>query len=163
MELKRVIEAIAIQSGLLSELLQVLERETNEMGAVNINAMSLSNLTKEELTARISAHTPLFQQAVSALTAREGLPASTSLGKLAEHIAKKGGRELRIQQQQLLGLAERVRRATSLNREIAERFTSMVADSLSLMTRLINQSNVYGASGGYLQRSATAVMINREA
>ena len=60
-------------------------------------------------------------------------------------------------------LAEQVRRSTTLNREIAERFTSMVADSLGLMTRLINQSNVYGASGGYLQRPATAVMINREA
>jgi len=163
MELKRVIEAIEIQSGLMSELLQVLERETGEMGSININAMSMTNLTKEELTARITAHTPLFQQAVSALATREELPASTSLGAIAEHLAKKGSRELRTKQQQLLRLAERVRRATSLNREIAERFTSMVADSLGLMTRLINQSNVYGASGGYQQRPATAVLINREA
>jgi flagellar biosynthesis/type III secretory pathway chaperone len=163
MELKRVVEAVAIQSGLLSELLLVLECETDEMGAVNINAMNLSNLTKEQLTARIAAHSPLLQQAVSALAVREGLSGTTTLGTVAEHIAKKGSRELRTRQQQLLRLAERVRQAAALNREIAERFTSTVTDSLSLITRLMNQSNVYGASGGYLQRSAGAVMINREA
>ncbi|MDD2272969.1 MAG: flagellar protein FlgN [Desulfuromonadaceae bacterium] len=163
MELKKMLEEIAVQTQLLNELLQVLERETAEMGDVNINAMNLSNRSKEELTARIAEHTPSLQKAISAQAVREGLPGSASLGMVATHIAKRGNRELIAKQQQIHRTAERVKQVAALNREIAERFASSITTSLNLITRLVNQSNVYGASGSYQQRSAGAVMINREA
>lgn len=156
-------EEISVQAELLNQLLQVLERETAEMGDVNINAMNLSNQTKEELTARIKEHTPYLQQAISAQAVREGLPGSATLGTVAEHIAKKGNRELLAKQRQIRGTAERIQQVAALNREIAERFASSITTSLSLITRLVNQSNVYGASGGYQQRPVDAVMVNREA
>lgn len=163
MELKKMLEEITVQAELLNQLLQVLERETAEMGDVNIDAMNLSNQTKEELTAKIAEHTPCLQKAISAQAVREGLSGSASLGTVATHIAKKGNRELLAKQQQMHRTAERVKQVAALNREIAERFASSITESLSLITRLVNQSNVYGASGGYRQQSAGAVMINREA
>jgi len=163
MELKKMLEEITVQTELLNQLLQVLERETAEMGDVNINAMNLSNQAKEELTTKIKEHTPSLQQAISAQAVREGLPGSTSLGAVATHIAKRGNRELLTKQEQIRGTAERIQQVAALNREIAERFASSITTSLSLITRLVNQSNVYGASGGYQQRPVDAVMVNREA
>jgi flagellar biosynthesis/type III secretory pathway chaperone len=163
MELKIMIEEITVQTGLLNELLQVLERETSEMGDLNITAMDLSNKAKEELIARIATRSPHLQRAVSELAVHEGLPGSASLGAIAEHVAKTGNRELLVKQQQIHRTAERVQQVAALNREIAERFASTATSSLNLITSLINQSNVYGASGGYQQRPAGAVMINREA
>lgn len=163
MELTKVIDEVAAQTGVLNELLQVLERETAEMGDVNISAMNISNKTKEELIAKIVAHSPCLQRAISALAVREGLPESTTLAALAEFFAKRGNRELLVKQQQIHVTAERVKQVAALNFEIAERFVLSVTTSLDLITRLINQSNFYGASGGYQQRSAGAVMINREA
>lgn len=163
MELKKMIEELTVQTGLLNELLQVLERETAEMGDVNINAMNLSNKAKEELTVRIAKQTPCLQQAISAQAVREGLPGSASLGTVAAHIATRGNRDPLARQQQIRMTAERIQQVAALNREIAERFASSITTSLSLITRLVNQSNVYGASGGYQQRPVDAVMVNREA
>ncbi len=49
-----------------------------------------------------------------------------------------------------------------MNLEVAQRFSSTVTLSLDLMTRLVNQSNMYG-TGGYQQRQTGAVIINMEA
>ena len=163
MEFKKLIDEIAAQTELLNELLAVLERETTEMGEVNIAAMTLSNQAKEELIGRIAERSPHIQLAVTQLAAREGLAGATTLGTVAEHVAKKGKREILAKQQQIRATAERVQQVAALNREIAERFSASVTSSLSLITRLINQSNVYGASGGYQVRPTGAVMINREA
>lgn len=163
MELNTLIDEITVHAGLLNELLQVFERETAEMGAVDIAAMNVSNQAKEELMARIAGHSPRLKQAISVLAAREGLSASASLGELAEHVAQKGNRKLLAKQQEIHGIAERIQQVAALNREIAERFSDSVTSSLGLITRLISQSNMYGASGGYQQRPAGAVMINREA
>lgn len=163
MQLKKMIEEITIQTGMLNELLQVLERETTEMGDVNTAAMNVSNEAKEELIARIAEHAPHIKQAVAALAINSGLSVTTSLGTVAAFVAKGGSPELLAKQQQIQKTAERVQQVAALNHEIAERFASSVTTSLNLITRLINQSNVYGASGGYQQRPAGAVMINREA
>src|SRR6266567_308510 len=121
MELKKMIEEIAVQTGLLKELLQVLERETSEMSDLNITAMGLSNTAKEELIARIATRSPYLQRAVSELAVHEGLPGTASLGTIAEHVAKTGNRELLAKQQQIHRTAERVQQVAALNREIAER------------------------------------------
>jgi flagellar biosynthesis/type III secretory pathway chaperone len=163
MELKKLIAEISLQAALLDELLQVLERETVEMGDVNISAMDLSNRTKEELFAKIAGQTPILQQAISAHAVCEGLPVSASLGELAKCIAKRGDRELLTKQQQIHRTAERIRQVSALNVEIAERFSSSVTSTLGLISRLINQSNIYGSSGGFLRQPAGAVIINREA
>lgn len=163
MELKTLIEAEALQAVLLDQLLAILERETAEMGDINIAAMAGSNHDKEELLAKIAAHAPVLKQAVSAMAAREGLSAQTSLGALVEQLAAKGIKEPLIKQQQLRRTADRIQQVAGLNREIAERFASTVTTTLNLITRMINQSSVYGSSGGYQQRRTGAVMINMEA
>ena len=163
MELNSLIDEITVHGGLLQELLQLFERETVEMGEVNIAAMNVTNQAKEELIARIAGHSSRIKQAIAALAAREGLPATASLGELAEHVAKKGNRKLLAKQQEIHETAERIQQVAALNHEIAERFSDTVTSSLGLITRLISQSNMYGASGGYQQRPAGAVMINREA
>lgn len=162
MVLKKLIDEITVHTGLLEELLQVLERETVEMGDVNITAMALSNQMKEDLIDRVATHSQHLQRAISDLAIHEGLSESTLLSTVAAHVARKGNRELSTKQQQLLGTAVRVQQVAGLNGEIAERFASSVTSSLSMITRLINQSNVYGASGGYQQRPAGAVMFNKE-
>ncbi len=163
MEMKKILDAIDVQSGLIAELLKVLEQETAEMGDINIEGMAASNQAKEELVSRIALHAPVMQLAISEIAASCGLPGTASLKNIAEHLAQKGKIELFLKQQQLAGTADKVQQVASLNREIAEQFSSTVTTTLSLITRLINQSNVYGASGGYQQRQTGAVMINREA
>jgi predicted transcriptional regulator len=163
MELKKLMEVLAIEAGLLDDLLALLERESAELGNIDIIAMAASNQDKEMLISKIAEHSPHMQQAVSACAVREGLAAATSLGALAEHLSKKGRKELLQEQQRLNKTADKIKQAAALNQEIAEKFATMVTTSLGLITRLINQSNVYGASGGYQQRPAGAVMINREA
>jgi flagellar biosynthesis/type III secretory pathway chaperone len=163
MEIKKLVEEITVETGLLEELLKVFERETAEMAKIDLTAMALSNEQKEELIARINVHSSSLLSAISRLALREGLPESTSLAALSEFVAKKGNTELLSKQQNIRRTTERLQQVAALNREIAERFASNVTTSLALITRLINQSNVYGASGGYQQRSAGAVMINREA
>ncbi len=163
MELKKLMEALAIEAGLLDDLLALLERESAELGNIDIIAMAASNQDKEMLITKIAEHSTQMQQAVSACAVSERLAASTSLGALAEHLSKKGHRELLSKRQQMSKTADKIKQAAALNQEIAERFAAMVTTSLGLITRLINQSNVYGASGGYQQRPASAVMINREA
>lgn len=163
MELKKLMETLAIEAGLLDDLLALLERESAELGNIDINAMAVSNQDKEMLINKIAGHSPHMQQAVSACAVREGLAAATSLAALAEHLSKKGNRELLSKQQQISKTAAKIKQAAALNQEIAERFAAMVTTSLGLITRLVNQSNVYGASGGYQQRPTGAVMINREA
>lgn len=163
MEIKKILDAIDVQSGLLTDLLKVLEQETAEMGDINIDGMAASNQAKEELVNRIAENAPVMKLAISEIAAGCGLPDTASLINIAEHLAQKGTVELLLKQQQLAGLADRVQQVGSLNREIAEQFSATVTTTLSLITRLINQSNVYGASGGYQQRQTGAVMINREA
>lgn len=163
MEIKKLIEAITVQTELLNELLQVLERETSEMANIDINAMNLSNQAKNELIARVAEHSQNLQRTTSALAVHEGLQATASLGAIAEHVAKKGNRQLLTALQQLGRIAEQLQEVTVLNSGIAERFVSNVTTALRLIASLINQSNVYGASGGYQQRPTGAVIINREA
>lgn len=163
MDLKKLTEAASIQTELLHDLLAVFERETVEMGDVNVAAMADSNIAKEDLLKKISEHAPVLKQAISDVAVREGLGANTSLGALAEVLWKKGNRDVLATQQQIKSVAEKVQQAAGLNREIAERFNSTVTTTLTLITRLVNQSNVYGASGGYQPSRTGAVIINMEA
>lgn len=163
MKLNELLDRLAVQSGLLDELLAVLERETVEMGNINVNAMAEVNQAKEELINRISGHTQTMQQALSGLAVSYDLPATTSLKGIAEHLAKNGNGELLLKLERLSRTSDRIQQVAALNREIAERFSTTITTSLTLITRLINQSNVYGASGGYQRNSTGAVMINREA
>ena len=163
MELKKTVEIVTIFSGLLNELLAVLERETVEMGALNVTAMGASNQEKEALIKKISDHELILKRAVSALALREGLAPAASLGSVAEFMAKRGRKELLEKRLQVKSAADKIQHVAALNREIAEKFSTTVATTLTLITRLTNQSNVYGSSGGYQQPRKGAVMINMEA
>lgn len=163
MELKILIEAAAVQAGLLDDLLAVLERETAEMGAVNLTAMGCSNNAKEELLNKIAAHAPVLKRAVSGVAVREGLGAEGTFSVMAKLLEKKGVSEPLMKQRQIKATADKIQQVAGLNREIAERFSSTVSTTLNLITRLINQSSVYGSSGGYQQPRTGAIMINMEA
>lgn len=163
MELNPLLDMLIEQSLLLEELLTVFERETVVMGDINISEMSNSNQAKEELINKIAKHSQIIQQAVSGLAVSYNLPANTPLKVIAEHLAKKGNEELLLKLQQLSITTDRIQQVAALNMEIAERFSATITTSLTLITRLINQSNVYGATGGYQRNNTNAVMINREA
>lgn len=163
MELKNLMEAVYTESRLLDELLALLERETVELGRIDIAAMADSNQAKEKLIGAIGEHAATLKKAVSDCAIMERLDSGTTLRELAEHLSKKGKGELLTSQLKLAETADKIRKTAGLNQEIADRFSEMAATSLAMVTRLINQSNVYGASGGYQQRSTGAVMINREA
>lgn len=163
MEQNKLMTAVTTQTALLDELLALLERETVELSDVNIAAMTQINQAKEELLKKIAEHAPVMQQAISDMAAREGLSSDASLGVIAEHLANKGVTALRTKQSLLKTTADRITQVAAMNHEIAERFSETISTSLALITRLINQSNIYGASGGYQRRPTGAVMINREA
>jgi len=163
MEINKLTDELSAQLGLLKELQLLLQRETGELAEVRLAAMAEINVLKEELSKRIEAQGVRLRQALSAALASEGLPADGTLGQLAAKLEQQGRQEVSRLHAETNLLAEQIRQALSVNREIAERFAESVKGSLDLLARVINQSNIYGASGGYQQRPAGSVMINREA
>lgn len=163
MELQKLMTATTTQITLLDELLALLERETAELSDVNISAMTQTNLAKEELLKKVAAQALVLQQAISDMAMGEGFSSGASLGVIAEHLANKGVTELLREQRRLKKTAEKVRQVAAMNHGIAERFSSTIATSLKLVTRIINQSTMYGATGEFQKGQAGAVMINREA
>lgn len=163
MELNNLIDAIIIQENLLNELLTVLEHETTQLSDVDTAAMAMSDRAKEDLIAKIAQSSKVLQKSLAAMADREGLQANSSLGVIARQMAARGNRELLGRQEKLVSAVARVQDRSSLNREIAECFANSIASSLSLITRMINQSNFYGASGSYQRRPASAMLVNREA
>lgn len=163
MELKRLGEAMALQTGLLEELNLLLERETAAFAEIKLPLMTELNSAKEELTRRIEAHAPVLRQAIKAAAIREGLDPAATLGTIAQKLAKKGKQDIVTLYGTLNKAADRVQQTATLNREIAERFVMSVNTSLELIARLANQSSVYGSTGGYQQRPTGAVIVNMEA
>ncbi|GFE59508.1 flagellar export chaperone FlgN [Geobacter sp. AOG2] len=157
---KTLSEILTIQLHLLEELYSLLERETRELGDMNLDAMAEVNRMREELTERIEAHTGALRQAIATAALELGLAADATLGAV---VAKTAHKEIPRLYRELNATARRVQERAAMNREIAERFAATATTTLNFLTRLINQSSVYGASGGYQQRASGAVMINKEA
>ena len=157
---KPLTEMISIQVKLLEELYSLFERESREFGAMKLGAMAEVNRLREELAVRIEAHTGLLRQAISRAACELGLPPEATLADIAGKTTQKAIPKL---YRELNAAAQRVRGHAVMNREIAERFVSTAASAMSFLTRHINQSSVYGVSGGYQQRSVGSVMINRKA
>lgn len=162
MEMKTLTETLSTQLRLLEELCAILDRETRELTDMNLDAMAEVNRVKEELTERIEAYTAPLRQAISTAAVDLGLAPDVPLGRVVVALGSKKSEIPRLYRE-LNATAQRVQDVAGLNREIAERFTATVSTTLSFLTRIINQSSVYGASGGYQQRPAGSVMINKEA
>lgn len=163
MKIKMLSEALSVQQKVLEELLDLLERETRDLSDVNIEAMVEINSQKEEVGVRIQAHIAPLRQMIGEAAVSLGLPVDSPLGALAARLGQQGNKEIPLQHEQLNKVAEHVRQAAAMNHEIAERFAATLNQSLVFLKQIINQSNVYGASGGYQQRPTGAVMINMEA
>jgi flagellar biosynthesis/type III secretory pathway chaperone len=151
------------QLQLLEEFLNILNRETGELSDIQLDAIDEINRQKEDIAARIEAHSSQLRKEIKETAVHEGLLATASLGDLVVVCNKKGEVKVPRLHGELGRVAGQIRQTITINREIAERFAASVANSLALLTRVINQSNIYGASGGYQQRTTGAVMINREA
>lgn len=158
-----LITVLKTQLQLMEEFFALLSRETRELSDIHLDAMAEINSQKESFAARIETHSALLRKELEEAASREGLPPTARLGELAEAYKRKGKTEVSHLHGELNHVADRIRQAISINREIAERFAASVAGSLQLLTRVINQSNIYGATGGYQQRPTGSVMINREA
>ncbi|MBW4054567.1 MAG: flagellar protein FlgN [Proteobacteria bacterium] len=161
--MKRLITALELQLSMLEELYSLLKQETSELSDIHLAAMADITIRKETVSSRIESHTKALMTEIEQAVSREGLPPKTSLGELAARFNLKGNRDLSNLHAQLNNIARQVKQLLALNKEIAERFAASIGSSLNLLSRVINQSNVYGASGGYQQRPTGAVIINREA
>ena len=162
MKTKKLAEILATQLQLLEELLLNLERETPELAEINLTALTEINSLKEGVAVRIDEHTAPLRQTISDVAVSLALPSTAPLGAVAELLGKQGNKEISRLHQDLNRLTERVRQVASLNRDVAERFLLSVNNSLNFLTHMLNQSTVYGASGGYLRQQSGAFMINRE-
>ena len=163
MKTKKLADILATQLKLLEELLSNLERETPELAEINLTSLSEINSLKEGVAMRIDEHTTPLRQTISDVAVSLALPSTAPLGAVAEVLGKQGNKEIPRLHQDLNRLTERVRQVASLNRDVAERFLLSVNNSLNFLTHMLNQSTVYGASGGYLKQQSGAFMINREA
>jgi flagellar biosynthesis/type III secretory pathway chaperone len=151
------------QLNLLEELKNLLKRETNELSEIHLDAMAEINGQKEDLSSRIAAHAETLRNAIQEVAAREGLSTKASLGELAVRLQQNGNRDIVRLHAELNVAAGQIKELLVLNREVAERFAASVTGSLELVTRIINQTSTYGASGSYQQRPAGSMLINREA
>lgn len=163
MALPILITALQAQLQLLEEFYSLLSRETGELTAIHLEAMAEINSQKESVAARIETHSAVLRKEIAEAASREGLSATATLGDLAALYKQRGAKDVARLHGELNRVAEQIRQTIGINREIAERFAASVTGSLELLTRIINQTSTYGASGGYQQRPTGAVMINREA
>lgn len=161
--IKKLTTALSDQLKLLEELLALLEQETSSLAEINLDAMAGINGLKEGVVARIEEHTTPLRETLAEVAAGLGLPPHATLGEISVVLANQGNGEIRGLHQELNRVAARVRQVASVNRDIAERFVSTVSSSLNFLVRILNQSSVYGASGGYQPRQSGAVMVNRKA
>jgi len=161
--MKNLVAALEEQLGLMKELHDLLKKETDQLADVKVAAMTETNARKEELSSRMYAHGALVRTAIQTCALAEGLSANATLGELAAAANRKGHRDVSRLHAELNGLADQIKDRLNLNREIAEKFASSAGSSLEFITRFINQTSTYGASGGYQQRAAGSVLINREA
>lgn len=161
--MRDLIETLEKQLKQLDELLHLLRQETGELSGIQLEAMAETTSRKEQVSSQIEDQAATIRTQLEAAAAREGLPPRTRLGELAERYSRKGLHDLTRLHTRLNHTAEEVRQTLALNREIAERFSSSIGQTLDLMTRVINQASTYGASGGYQQQKVSAVIINREA
>ena len=163
MAIHALIAALETQLHLLEEFFNLLSRETRELSDIHLDAMAEINNQKESAAALIETHSAVLRKEMEEAASREGLSSKAMLGELADACTRKGKKDVSLLHEELNTVADRIRQTISVNREIAERFAASVASSLELLTRVINQSKIYGASGGYQQRPTGSVMINREA
>jgi len=163
MAIDTLITALETQLHMLEEFLALLNRETTELSDIHLNAMAEINGLKENIAARIESHSAVVRKEIAEAGSQEGLSSKAMLSELADSYMRKGKKDIRRLYEELNRVADRIGQTISINREIAERFAASVTNSLGLLARVINQSNTYGASGGYLQRPNGAVLINREA
>src|ERR1700741_2867629 len=163
MDMMTLTKTLSLQLQMFEELLAILKRETHGLSEINLEAMAEINSQKESVTARIEANTAPLRQAIGEAASHLGLPSDASLGELAAKLKQQGNKDIPRLHLDLNKIADQIRLTAGMNLEIAERFAASVSSSLKFLMRIINQSNVYGASGGYQQRPTGAVMINREA
>jgi flagellar biosynthesis/type III secretory pathway chaperone len=163
MAIPTLITALETQLNLLEEFLSLLNRETRELSDIQLAAMTEINNQKENIAARIETYSAVLRKEIEESAIAEGLSPNTTLGELAIACKQKGIKDISRLHKELNNVADRIKQTININREIAEHFAASISTTLSLLTRVINQSNTYGASGGYQQRPTGAVMINREA
>jgi flagellar biosynthesis/type III secretory pathway chaperone len=153
-------EILSAHLRLLDELYRILERETQELGNICLEAMARTNQDKEKLIGEIETNAELLRQAIATAASELGLAQDATLAVVA---ASSGQKDIAKSFQKLLATVQRVQGRAAVNQKIAVNFEATAASSLDFLARLINQSSMYGASGGYLQRTSGAVMINRKA
>jgi len=160
MSIKKMAEILSTQLLLLEKLQIVMTQETRALSEVDLEELSKSNKQKEELSEEIEIVGATIRQIMSEQATVASIPAASTLGAIAEAINSPDISELH---QSLNLIAAKVKSTAVMNREIAERFAETTASNLNILTTLINQSNVYGASGSYQQRPTGSIIINREA
>jgi hypothetical protein len=163
MAIQTFIVALETQLHLLEDFLNLLSRETNELADIHLDAMAEINRQKESSVAGIEVHSALLRKEIEENAIMQGLSSKATLGELAAVYKQKGEKDVSRLHLELNSVADKIRYTISINSEIAERFAASVSSSLELLTRLIKQSNTYGASGGYQQRPTGSLLINREA
>jgi hypothetical protein len=163
METSKLAEVLNIQVKSFKAMASCLEKETRAMTDINLEEMANLNKQKEEIAAKIESDTKLLMAAMKSVAERHGLVSDIPLGELAAALRKKGNLEIPRLYSELKSLADNNRQLLSVNREIAEKFAESVGTTIDLLTRVVNQSNFYGSSGGYQQRPTGSVLINREA
>ncbi|MDR3579099.1 MAG: flagellar protein FlgN [Oryzomonas sp.] len=155
-----LLEILSVQLRLLDELYKTLERETQELGNICLEAMAGTNLEKEKLIGQIETHSAVLRKAVATSGSDLGLAPDATLADVAATSRQKDIAHL---YNELLAAVQRVQSRAAMNHKIAVNFEVTTGSTLNFLGRLINQSSMYGASGSYLQGASGAVMINRKA
>jgi len=148
---------------LFKELSVCLDQETKELANVNIKAIDAINTRKEELASRIEQQSAALKKRLEETSQSLGLPPESTLGAIAKKLQQRGNREIPRLHEEINKIGDNNSQLLALNREIAENFYTSVGTTLELLTRLVSQSSVYGATGSYQQRQTGSVLVNREA
>ncbi|MDR3579100.1 MAG: flagellar protein FlgN [Oryzomonas sp.] len=160
MDTKTLEEKLFSQLQLYERLYHLLGEETGALAAMNLEDMENMTRQKNELSENIREADASLRQIISALAAERGFGPDVALATIA---ASTGKQKILQLCRKLAGTWQRIQEVSVINCTISKQFMKTAVLASDLMGNLINRSNMYGSSGGYVWNSSKSIMINKEA
>ena len=159
-DMKTLEEKLHSQLQLYESLYRLLGEETGALAAMNLADIEDMTRQIDELSEDIREADASLRRIVSALAAERGFAPEAALGTIAAAMGKQKIFQLC---RKLSETWQRIQDVAALNGTICEQFVKTAALAGDLLGNLVNSSQMYGASGGYVWNTSGSTMINKEA
>jgi len=160
MDMNMLEEKLRSQLQLYEQLRRLLEEETGALVRKKLDDMENITGQKNQLSEDIQEADASLRRIVSLLATERGFAPEVPLATI---VASMGKQKISLLCRRLAETWQRIQDVSSLNGAISSQFIRTAQLAQESLCKLINNSNMYGASGGYVWRNSGSIMINKEA